>query len=228
MPPPPGTGWSPSTTAQQYRSVQGLSTAMTWVLAGFILAAVVGAGALAFRLDAVDRYRNGDISALADVRDGDDAVDASASILVLLNIALLVLIIIFLYRAVKNTETWNREKEKWTPGWAIGGWFIPLANFVIPFLVVRETWQRSSPSYVAGTSERPSTGLLWGWWLLFIVGIVAIQVDPGGDNPTLDEIRVRDGFGIGGLVLLAVAAVLMMLMVRRLARWQRENASVSV
>ena len=52
-----------------------MSTAITWVLVVFVVAAAFGAGALAFRLDAIERVRDGDFTALADVRDGDDLVD---------------------------------------------------------------------------------------------------------------------------------------------------------
>ena len=232
MPPPPGTGWTPvpagSLTPQRFRSIKGLSLALMWVLIGVAVASVGSAIALAVRLDAVDRFRGGDFSALQDVRDGDDAVSTASTILVLLSIAVFVLIIIFLFRAVKNTELWNTVRERWTPGWAIGGWFIPIANLVIPFLVVRETWHRSNPAAVSGGDRRASTVLIWGWWLLFVVGYIAIQIDPGDDPPTIDQIRVRDGFGIGGCVLLAASSVFMILVVRRLAKWQHENAPRAV
>lgn len=232
MPPPPGTGWSPaqagSLTRESFRSIKGLSVALTWVVIGVGLAALGSAATLAFRLDAVDRFRGGDFSALQDVRDGDDAVSTASTILVLLSIAVFVLLIIFLFRAVKNTELWNTAKERWTPGWAIGGWFIPFANLVIPFLVVRETWSRSDPASVNRNDGGSSTTLVLGWWLLFILGYIAIQIDPGDDPPTIDQIRLRDGFGIGGCLLLAGSSVLLILLVRRLAKWQHENAPGAV
>src|SRR5258708_7396337 len=129
MPPPPGTGWTPSQPAglgvMQFRSTQGLSTALMWVLIGSALSAIAVALALGFRLDALDRFRGGDLFALQDVRDGDDAVSTTTTILAIFNVTVLVLFIIFLFRSVKNTELWSETKEKWTPGWAIGGWFIP-------------------------------------------------------------------------------------------------------
>jgi hypothetical protein len=231
MPPPPGTGWSPSqqggASVARFRSISGLSTALMWVLIGVAVSAVGAALALGYRLDAIDRLRGGSFAALQDVRDGDDAVDAMSTILSVFNVAVFVLFIIFLFRAVKNTELWNTVKEKWTPGWAIGSWFIPLANFVLPFLVVLETWRRSDSDVVTGAKPQTSTGLLWAWWLLFVVGYVAIQFDPY-DNPTLDQIRVRDGVAIGGTLLLTASAILMIVLVRRLARWQHQNAQRGV
>jgi hypothetical protein len=228
MPPPPGTGWTPAqrgyAQTNEFRSVKGLSIALMWVLIGVTIAAVASAIALAVRLDAVERFRDsGSLSALQDVRDADDAVSGASSFLLLFSVAVFVLLIIYLFRAVKNTELWNAQKEKWTPGWAIGGWFIPVANLVIPFLTVRETWRRSNPDAVAGRGGT-SSGLVWAWWLPFILGYIAIQIDPGDDPPTLDQIRVRDGFGIAGCVLLAISSILLIVLVRRLAAWQHQNA----
>jgi hypothetical protein len=157
------------------------------------------------------------------VRDADDAVRAAAGFLGVVRVAIFVLIIIFLYRAVKNTETWDSVREKWTPGWAIGGWFIPFANLVIPLLLTRETWRRSVPA--AEVSTAPSTAIVSWWWVLFIVGSIAVEIDPGND--TYNDIKTRDGFGIGGSVLLAVSAILLIVIVRRLAKWQHNRANAA-
>jgi hypothetical protein len=51
-----------------------------------------------------------------------------------------------------------------------------------------------------------------------------MQIDPGDDSPTFDQIRVRDGFGIAGCVLLTIASILLIVIVRRLAAWQHQDA----
>ena len=233
MPSPPAAGWAPAQpgghgATSQYRSVQGLSTALMWVLIVVAVAAAGTALVRVARIDAINRFLDtGSLSAYRDYKDAHDAVGSVMSILSILNLAVFILFVIYLFRAVKNTELWNATKERWTPGWAIGGWFIPLANFVIPFLVVLETWRRSDPDVRAGAKARASTGLLWCWWLAFTIGYVLIQVDPYNE-PTFDEVKTRDGFGIAGAVLLIAAAVLMIMVVRRLAKWQQRNAQPGV
>src|SRR5262245_14862724 len=46
-----------------------------------------------------------------------------------------VVFIVWLYRARRNLAIWGILGLGWGPGWAIGGWFIPLANLLIPKLV---------------------------------------------------------------------------------------------
>jgi hypothetical protein len=49
----------------------------------------------------------------------------------------------------------------WSPGWAVGGWFVPLANAVIPWLTVRDALESlGKPTVLAGA-----------WWLTWLVVI---------------------------------------------------------
>jgi hypothetical protein len=49
----------------------------------------------------------------------------------------------------------------WSPGWAVGGWFVPLANAVIPWLTVRDALKSlGKPTVLAGA-----------WWLTWLVVI---------------------------------------------------------
>jgi hypothetical protein len=233
MPTPPGAGLAPVQAgayrpAARYRSIQGLSTALMWVLICVAVAAAGSALVRVARIDAINRFLDdGSVSSYRDYKDAHDAVGVVMSIVSVLNLTVFVLFVIYLFRAVTNTELWNVTKERWTPGWAIGGWFIPFANFVIPFLVVLETWRRSDPDVRGGAKARASTGLLWCWWLAFAIGFLLIQIDPNDDS-TFDEVKNRDGLGIAGAALLVASAVLMIVLVRRLAAWQRRNAPSAV
>lgn len=47
-----------------------------------------------------------------------------------------VLLITWMLRARRNLEAFPGSTAGWSPGWAVAGWFVPLANGVIPFLVM--------------------------------------------------------------------------------------------
>jgi hypothetical protein len=227
MPPPPGTGWTPSQQAgpgvMQFRSLRGLATALTWVLPFTILAGLAAAGAFVNRIDAADTYYHASnpstfASSFRDLQDADDAVGSTTTISVLLAIAVFVLLIIFMFRAAKNNELWNAQRPTWAAGWTIGGWFIPVASWVIPFLVFREIWLRSIPE----GSPRKLPAIVWVWWVSYVVGTVALVIDP--DYSTFDELRLRDGAHAAGLVVLGVSGVLLIVIVRRFAALQRARA----
>lgn len=56
-----------------------------------------------------------------------------------------------------------------SPGAAVGWWFVPLANFVLPFQAMREIWEGSAPDDDTGSGN----ALLGIWWAAWIVRAVA-------------------------------------------------------
>ena len=105
-----------------------------------------------------------------------------------------VLSVIWLFRMVKNHRTIGRQTT-WGPGWSIGGWFLPPYLYIIPTLVLRESWKASDPSVPAGDqSWRPSKDnpVLWVWFLVYSVGMTVLAIAGatqqfrafGGDSAT--------------------------------------------
>jgi hypothetical protein len=73
-----------------------------------------------------------------------------------------VLVIIWLWRARKNLDAFPGAPRGMRAGWAIGGWFIPFANLVIPFRVTATVaraslWRSKTP---------PLVGWWWAMWIL--------------------------------------------------------------
>jgi hypothetical protein len=72
-----------------------------------------------------------------------------------------VLVIVWFWRARKNLEAFPGARQGMRAGWAIGGWFLPLANLVIPFRVGDDVaraslWRQKTP-WVVST-----------WWVMFL------------------------------------------------------------
>ena len=206
---------------QRYRSLDGLTTALTWLLGAAIVSALALAIACANRLSKLNAFEdNGALSAASDYDDADDVVSAVASILAVITLTIFVVFIVYLYRASKNTELWDTAPRTWTPGWAIGGWFIPIANFVIPALVVSDSWRRTpepppNPEY----GRHNSTGIIWLWWVPFVIGYVGSRLDI--DPDTFSAARSQDWINIVASIVLAASAVPLIAIVRTLARRQQ-------
>jgi hypothetical protein len=75
------------------------------------------------------------------------------------------------YRAILGTDP---ESVSWSPRWAVWGWFIPLANIVIPKLVLNEI-DRVSTAAEAGEDDwrsQPLTVVANWWWGAWVTGVV--------------------------------------------------------
>lgn len=54
-------------------------------------------------------------------------------------IATAIFFLIWLYRVYGNLRSLGASTVEYTPGWAVGWFFVPLANLVIPYKIVHET-----------------------------------------------------------------------------------------
>ena len=77
---------------------------------------------------------------------------------------------IWLYRAYDNLRAFNPSLPlDHSPGWAVGSFFVPFVNLLIPYRAVREVWQRSEPpdeSFLSAPSPPAILPIWWGFWLL--------------------------------------------------------------
>ncbi|HWG99547.1 MAG TPA: DUF4328 domain-containing protein [Pilimelia sp.] len=81
-----------------------------------------------------------------------------------------VVTIIWLYRARRNLDAFPDVYPGMAAGWAIGGWFIPIANWVIPCRVVYQVAR-------ASLDRAPGVGALVGvWWTAWLLGSCAFQL----------------------------------------------------
>ncbi len=89
----------------------------------------------------------------------------------------LVTAIVFLkctHRANRNCHGFGAEDMQYTPGWAVGYYFIPILNLVRPYQVMKEIWQVSTDPM--NWKSQGGSALLAGWWGLWIINGILGQV----------------------------------------------------
>jgi hypothetical protein len=177
--PPPGyAGYQPTNWDSSLRAVSGVAK---WISVLLVISAVMSLISLATAPSVRNAARD-----YLETKDEDSFNDSLALwgitglITAALSIALVVLSIIWLYRVSSNHRTLGRALT-WAPGWAIGGWFLPPGVlYVIPMLVLRETWKAADPRYGPGDDgwkRGPTHPALWVWWVLYgLAPIVFIVV----------------------------------------------------
>jgi hypothetical protein len=122
------------------------AAAAFWVL-GSVVGLITMFVAASRNADRLARYRAG--QAPASSLDGSVRFQfvtlGSGLVAGALGLAGFVLVIVAMFRLAKNHQALGRPGTRWTRGWAIGGWLIPLASTVIPYLQIRELWRGSDP-----------------------------------------------------------------------------------
>ncbi len=208
------------------RSPLGLAHAVTALLAVVIVTDVLSLGAAAYmRSVMADVLSTGPTGIDMDAVDGADTAIAGSSGLYLLGlIGTATLFIIWFHRVRHNAEVFAPDVQRRTPGWAIGGWFIPFANLWIPRGIAQDVLRASQPDPYAG--ELRHQRLLNSWWSLWIVSNIFDRLAARQYDAAEDPQAVHDAAGwlMTGSVLDIVAAVLALLFVRRLTADQNAKA----
>ena len=92
-----------------------------------------------------------------------------------------VLFLVWFFKAYRAAASRGATGRTWASGWAIGGWFIPFANFAIPKLVMNEVDRMSNPEAGDPPIERrwrslPRLESSDMWWALFVLGSLSTAI----------------------------------------------------
>jgi hypothetical protein len=104
-------------------------------------------------------------------------------------------LLLWLYRAYCNLPALGTERSKFSPGWAVGYWFVPVLNLIRPCEVMLDlAWGSDPGNTPSGRKEgyRPRWNLLiLIWWIGNIVGgaagVVFIVSHMPGPRPTPED-----------------------------------------
>jgi hypothetical protein len=230
--PPPDVRWSPPT----FRSGHGLGVATSALLA---LMVVLIAISLIFRLHEVallHRIQQGGFVSRQDVNASDARLNTMLVLRLFAAAATVVVWLVWQHRSQANLPSLGAQGLKYTPGWAVGWWFIPFANFAMPYLTVRELRLASDPQ--AGALDwkaRRAPALVAVWWAACLASIVLASLGSGAsfsDNPSIGQLIVQDRWGIASNLILLAAAILAVMLVRAInalqaAKWTAVSSSLA-
>lgn len=132
----------------------------------------------------------------------------------------IIFFLIWLNRTNKNLTPLKADYIQFSSGWAVGWWFIPFANLVKPFQVVREVWNESDPDFDPNLdfhlSSAGSPTILSFWWAFWIISNIASNISNRMVNDFINQFHrasSQDIILIGCLfiangVLVLIAALL--------------------
>ncbi len=213
-------------------TLQGFLWAVGALSALLIVLGLVGLGAFNTYWDAPPGSA-AERSAVDDLQSADDAINGLFGFAGLAALVIFVLIIIFGHQAHRFTRSLWPGDRSWTSGWTIGGWFIPLANFVIPKLVFNEiekiaTAPRTNGQASPEWKQQSTSALGWVWWIFFVISYALANAgyvmfdDTAGDADSWRAGYVLVAVGGAGLTVSSVTGALYIRKLTRALRgWTR-------
>jgi hypothetical protein len=145
-------------------------------------------------------FRDGSAS-LSDLDGADDFVDGTNGIMSLLMLAALIVLCIWSLRTARHAR--NTGAVDVSPGLACGGWWIPVADAIIPFIQLRRVARhRHRSTSLVGWWQ----GLLIASWLVMGVLRGVSNTDPDTPDDLLNRLTAEVALGAVLVVALLVTA----------------------
>jgi len=212
----------------------GFAGTLQGLLWGFAGLGALGAGLAAASRAAFDDFRSGDdpgdLSARqADWLDLDDTLVNVSQLFGYVWLAMFVLLLIWMFKAHRVSEVVRPNgARRWSTGWTIAGWFVPIANLIVPRLVLAEmelTAEVAADEQLDRRSGRRVSVWAhgWVWWYSFAVAFVVWFVDRvalsgAARDISPAEVRATYAVRIVAFIAFALAGVTGAFYVRRMTK----------
>jgi Domain of unknown function (DUF4328) len=200
-----------------YESPTGRARWAKWLFALTIVANAASLLALGAQREVFNRGIGG--FTLAEWNRSASRIDALNLLRLLLLVATAVVFLRWLHLCYRNVRVLGLS-TRFTPGWAVGYWFIPVLSLFRPKQVIDELWERTDDALVGQKS-----GLIPVWWGMWLIGNAIEWVGTRLGSSTLDEVKTRNSVFLTAHVLQIGAAVCAYWLVGRLTERQDARAS---
>jgi hypothetical protein len=217
-----------TTGADRFKSARTIATVLVIAFCLVVLVDAIAAFIDMERIDLVSRIISGENYTLEEADASDNAFATVGIVQLIAFIVAAIVFLIWIYRASKNLRALGIQNQKYSPGWAIGWFFIPFANWVLPFLVTKEIWKASDPKAMDAESWRSTSvsPIVPAWWVLYVVssigGNIVARIALGGGETAGDLLNESWAWLIADAIEIP-AAVLAILVVWGITSRQDEK-----
>jgi hypothetical protein len=199
---------------------------MVTVMLGLSMLTSVGALAVTLAAPALPDPARIDLETAAPLALGVAALGLATLGVLLLTI---VSFCVWLYGAVSFARRIAPPEARVThPAWAVGSFFVPLANLWVPVNAVLRSFE-ATRSALGSRAASMTSGFIVGWWVVWILSNVLSNIEfkqaiGGPTSPGSQDLVTL--LGLGGSILSVIAAALCINVVRTLTSMQRDVADM--
>jgi hypothetical protein len=208
-------------TTRTFRSGDRIARVIVTLLGLSSLLALV---MVAFRLGEqglLARIANLEFVSEEEVTGSDARIAALAGVQILTLVVTGIIWLVWQHRGQANLVAARVPGLRFTPGWAVGWWFVPFANLVKPFQTMRELWKASGGEEDWRHSRTwPVVGWWWAAWLTSgVLGRIGGTLVGGAT--TLEIIRSGSQVLLLTELVVLAAAILAIVLIRSVTDRQR-------
>lgn len=155
---------------------------------------------------------------------------ANAAVWLMVALTFLMMVLMWIYRAHANIVEQGVPMDH-SPGWAVGSYFVPFLNLVVPFRAMRELYNRSHGEI----PEHAHSGVddVFAWWTAFMVAffiqcalILKLAVNELTNLIIYAPLWMEFALSSFVILLYATAAAMLIKLVGAITEAQRSSAHV--
>jgi hypothetical protein len=161
----------------------------------------------------MDRIIAGDEVTDAEATANDNRQGTIGLVQLALVVAGAVVFIRWMHAAYRNIDVVAPAERRYSSGWAIGSWFVPIMNLFRPKQMINDIWRAGGRD----ASDTQPGFLLLGWWLLWLLSSFIVNIAARGymNADTAEEIRTGTILYVVSDAMSVVGAILAILVVRK-------------
>jgi uncharacterized BrkB/YihY/UPF0761 family membrane protein len=173
---------------QRFESINKRTQLLFWILVIVMVLSIISIISNFALTELIKRAIRGEIVTESELMAIDNIQTAIWPWQIVLVIAYVIVFFMWIYQANKNLRSLRAAGLRFTPGWAVGWFFIPIMNLFRPYQVVSEIWKASDPDVDTtddtswkAVSTSPIVGCWFALYLIsFFIARIAIQSIPSG------------------------------------------------
>ncbi|MFF0266109.1 DUF4328 domain-containing protein [Kribbella sp. NPDC004536] len=137
-----------------------------------------------------------------------------------------VVFIVWLWRVRWNAEMFCRGEHRYSRGWVLGCWLVPVVNLWYPKQIVDDVVAASdlrTDPLTPQLKDVPGTRLVWAWWLTWVSGLVTGNIVQRGvlaGASQLGDLRTNVILSSVSALFTTGAAVLAVILIQRIDELQ--------
>ena len=217
-------------TDQVFRSGSGRAKVVVWLFIAVIVMKILSIGSDIAEIEILQRIGSGGDWTMAEAEANDLRTTVIKTLDGLALLAGMIAFLVWIHRVRANLPALGIEDARWSPGWAVGWWFVPFMDLFRPFQVVKEIWKASGPEARPDSWRDASTPALLGWWwTLFLLGQFANIIASIAFSMTMRGPETIDGYVASSMayivseVLWVIGTIPAIMVVKGIDRRQTER-----
>ena len=153
-----------------YNTISRLSKTNTIILIALCVVSMLSIWAVSWNYSLAESMSSGTRISVETATKSDNFVAMSGGLVFIVAIIQIVIFMIWVYKFQKGLPIIKINDARWSPGWCVAWWFIPIMSLFRPYQVIAQFWRATSlKNSPTNWKSANVPSLLMVWWITSVI-----------------------------------------------------------